>query len=454
MKHKRTAGWNPGAAWLLLFFAVLSACGPAPVAPEMPPSMEEVHEAVETGIALPPLVRENLGITFATVERRVVTDTRRLPGQFELTPEGRQEYRALLAGRLTLSARQFEQVEPGTLLFSIDSPRWRQMQHEVVEAEGEIAMAEAALAVARARLAEARVMLTQQEARIENLASANVRKAELEAETNALRNSIPRLAAETRGQEAALHEAHEHYQSRLKILSSITGMTVGELQQDEGDGSAWRTLSALEVRAQQAGTVETLPVANGGWVDEGDLALTTIDSTAIRFHARVPQADIALLRDGMPASIVPPLGGAVRMNEDMPATIALGLSVNEADRSLSVYATPESLTQWARAGVGGFLEVGLTGDVTERLAIPVAAVIQDGLEHVYYRRSPRNPDRVLRVVGDLGESDGRWVAVRSGVMEGDQVVLDGVYALTLTGESRQAPPGYHFHADGSLHREH
>src|SRR5690606_32812419 len=101
--------------------------------------------------------------------------------------------------------------------------------------------------------------------------------------------------------------------------------------------------------------------------------------------------------------------------------------------------------------VSGFLEVTLSGDDRENWAIPKSALVRDGLEYVFFRRNPENPDRVLRVTADLGESDGRWVALRSGVKAGDKVVLDGAYALNLVGSKQQAPEGYHYHADGTLH---
>ncbi|MBI69917.1 MAG: hypothetical protein CMJ38_07980, partial [Phycisphaerae bacterium] len=37
-------------------------------------------------ILIPPAVQSNLGITFATVERRNVTDSLRVPGKFEYLP--------------------------------------------------------------------------------------------------------------------------------------------------------------------------------------------------------------------------------------------------------------------------------------------------------------------------------------------------------------------------------
>jgi len=114
---------------------------------------------------------------------------------------------------------------------------------------------------------------------------------------------------------------------------------------------------------------------------------------------------------------------------------------------------PDSIPAWARAGVSGFLEIPRASAEAE-LAIPVASLIQDGLDTYFFRRNPNNPDNVLPVKADLGPSDGKWVVVWSGVKEGDEIVLDGAYALKLAGGSAKAPEGYHYHADGQLHKNH
>jgi hypothetical protein len=55
---------------------------------------------------------------------------------------------------------------------------------------------------------------------------------------------------------------------------------------------------------------------------------------------------------------------------------------------------------------------------------------------------------------DLGIGDGKWVVVKSGVKEGDEVVLDGVYELKLASGGQGGPDaGGHFHADGTFHAE-
>lgn len=410
--------------------------------------------APKGGIPIPPAVRDNLGITFIKVEQRAVTETRRVPGQFELLPTARNEYRAVVGGRIDLLVDQFQTVRAGDLLFTVDSPEWRQVQHEAVEAEGEISLAQANLDVAVARRREAQSALTKQEERIKNIASANVRNAELESKAAELENSLPRLDAETRALEASLREAQEHYASRLNALSSIAGISIEVLRQRNGSEASWRSIAVLSVRAEHPGTVETISVNDGGWLEQGAFALSVIDPTKTRFHAEAPQSDITLYHDGQFASIVPPQGSSVDLQNVLTGTLTLGLTAHETDRTVSLYVTPDQTTSWARAGVGGFLEVTLSEQTPKQLAIPVSSVVQDGLERVFYRRDPKDPDRALRVLADPGPSDGKWVVLKSGVKEGDQVVHEGVYALKLTSSGQQAPAGYHYHADGALHKNH
>jgi len=87
----------------------------------------------------------------------------------------------------------------------------------------------------------------------------------------------------------------------------------------------------------------------------------------------------------------------------------------------------------------------------EELAVPVAAVAQDDLKRLLFRRDPKDPDQVIRIDADLGVSDGVWVVVNSGIKDGDEVVLGGVYELALSGSG--AAKGGHFHADGTFHAD-
>lgn len=415
---------------------------------------DHAEEETPGGIPLSAAARENLGITFAKVEQRAVSAIRRLPGSFELLPNARQEYRAPLSGRVAWHVAQFDPVEQGALLFTLDSSEWRQIQHEAVEAEGDIAMAQAALEVARAQRAETLGILAKQRERLSTLAELKARNAPLEAEITALQGSIPRHDAEIRAREAALAEAREHYASRLAILSSVTGISIDELDAHPDGVAAWRGIRSIEARAQRPGVVELLAVNDGAWVETGALVASVLDPAALRFVAHAPQAEAPLFAPGQQARIVPQQGGAAPPQEAMSGLLVPGLTVDPDTRTLPLYVTPDALAPWARAGVPAHLEILADPDAPQRLAIPEASLIQDGLDFVFFRRDPNNPDQVLRLVADLGARDGQWAEIRSGLKAGDEVVLDGVYALKLNASEQQTPDGYHYHADGSLHKDH
>ena len=422
----------------------------------------DAASAVTNRIDVPPAVRENLGITFAKVERRSVASTVRAAGRFELLPSARREYRCPLPGRVNLAVQQFQRVQEGDLLLRLDSPEWRRIQHEAVEAEGEISLAEAKLQVSEAAKVEAEKAIELQRERIGRLAEAQVRRAELEAALAELQNRLPRLEAEVRAAKVALAEAKEHYQSKLNTLSSVVGLPVAQLLEtvpDQADahsgpeaGAAaprWRTIHAIELRAAEAGVVESVALTNGSWAEAASLALVTVNPRAVRFRAVALQSDLARIGDDLPATVVPPAGGSLGGGEPIPARLNVGLAADPEQRTVELIATPSAVPAWAKAGVTASLEI-VTEQAKEALAIPVAAVVQDGLEQIFFRRDPKDPDKVIRTGADLGVGDGRWVVVNSGVKAGDEVVLDGVYELKLTGVGKPQGGG-HFHADGTWH---
>src|SRR5690606_32573960 len=130
-------------------------------------------------------------------------------------------------------------------------------------------------------------------------------------------------------------------------------------------GSPWREIAELEVRAEAGGQVEALNVNHGGWLEEGELALSTVDPVLIRFHADAPQSDMAIYRDGQKARIVPGQGGSVDVQQDAEGTLTLGLTAHPVERTISLYVQPDSPASWARAGVSAYLEVTVTEDPEE-----------------------------------------------------------------------------------------
>jgi hypothetical protein len=444
-------------------FAGCDARDPAP--PPMKHDESEVASLPPGVIAVPQGVRDNLGIAFARVERRRVADTIRLPGRFEAAPEARAEYRSSVRGTVTLAVRQYQQVAAGDLLYTVRSPAWTIVQAALADAllaadllapKEEAAMraveaATRAVELQRSRHARLEGLHAQGATQITEVAAAASDLAEAEEWLGSALERQQLLRAEA----LALrdHEVgNRRFAMALHEAAALLGREEEWLLQEVDGAPRWRTLHAIEVTARRPGVVQRIAVTDGAFAGEGDLVLETLDTSAVRFRGFALQADIGIIADGAEVSIVPPLGTAGSYTEAVRAAVRLAPEADPDERTIDLVAFPAEgrLPAWARPGVAAFAEVVVAGSAEEELAIPLAAVVGDGLDRVFFLRDRENPDRVRRMVGDLGADDGRWIVVNSGVRPGDEVVLDGVHELKLAG-SGKAEQGGHFHADGTFH---
>jgi len=444
--------------------------------------------AMTNRVDVPESVRRNLGITFARVDSRPVAQTIRVPGQFELEPEARREYRTMLDGRVELLVKQFDTVESGQPLYRLASPLWRSLQEKLSDAESTIRQTEARVASIpmllsahrrHEQILEENITLWEQRVgQLEQMHDAGVVSAdELTSSQNMLATQRADLAeilekeADLQGQIIAAQAEHDAAHARFRLLIATASMLLGIDEQDLAAPydldehlhtgihnheepptrpiAAWREIDEIVVRASLGGVIESVVLTNGAWASTGTLVLTCVDPNRLRFRAMGMQSDLGRLKSGLPALIVPPKGGSIELQDTMDATLTLGLGADAQERTVELIAVPARLASWARPGVSAHLEIVTAGGQSE-LAIPLSSVIQDGLSKLIFRRDPNNPDKVIRLEADLGINDGRWVVVQSGLREGDEVVLDGVYQLMIA-TSSSVQKGGHFHSDGTFH---
>lgn len=456
---------------LCCLLATLAGCRDA--APTQPPQSEQ--EPPTNRIATPEIVRRNLGIEFAAVERRRVAATLRVPGHFELLPNGRREYRAPFAGRVDLRTTPLQTVVPGTVLFSLEAPQWRTLQRELGELQTAVQVMTAraatmapllaahaaheqslqtAIAVAEAQVTALTTVQRDVGGQGPELAAARLQVAQLQAELAEADEKHAELEATSAQLAAELAAGHDRFELAVAAAATVLGRAPAELTATAGEPPLprWRTLSSIEVVCTDGGLTDRVGIASGAWVDAGDRVLEVVDLQQVRFRARGLQSDLARLRSGLPARVVRPHGDTAAAAA-IAGELALGSEADPAQRTIDVFLLPAAVPDWARPGVAGFLEVETDGTATAELAIPSAAVLQDGLQRVFFRRDPADPDRVIRVEADLGIDDGRWIEVKSGLRDGDAVVLAGAYELMLA-SSGSAGKGGHFHADGTFHEDH
>jgi len=424
-------------------------------------------ETPSNRVDVPAMVRRNLGIEFADVERRRVAQTLRLPAQVELLPSATQHYPAPYAGRVQVRVAPLQRVAAGDVLYAVDSHEWRAAQRELGAADN-------AVTVTEARLASMPPLLEACEAHERSLQEAHdVTSAHIEAlqraeqdvggQAQKLANARVELAqlgaqiadasekhTETTTRAQELRATLQTQRDRLTLLLGGAAATLGVPAETLTEG--WRELQEVEMRALRAGVVQEIAVADGALVDAHEHVVATVDPRAVRCRARALQSDLGALRDGGQAAVVP--AGADVADARVAGTVQVAPVGDPRARTLDVFVTPtDEDLQFVRAGLAVFVELTTSTSGDEPLAIPSACVLPDGLDRVFFRRDPRDPDKVIRVVADLGVDDGVWVEVKSGITDGDQVVQAGAYELVLA-SSGAAPKGGHFHADGTWHEDH
>ncbi|MEZ6037500.1 MAG: efflux RND transporter periplasmic adaptor subunit [Planctomycetota bacterium] len=463
---------SPRTRAALCLLTLLAACGagaadPRDDHPDAPPKTNR--------IAVPELVRQNLGITFAKVERRRVVATLRLPAQVELLPSATWSYHAPLTGRVTFAVDPLQAVQAGELLYTLDSPAWRARQRELgaagsaIEITGERLRAtrevldacerhEASLQDAHATTARYVAELEQAQRDVggqgQKLATARVDLAQLGAQLA----EASEKHTETEARIAELTAEQRVQQQQLQLLLAGAAATLGvdptALAEQTPDGPRWSLLTAVEVRATAAGVVDHVAAANGVLLEEHAPVLTVVDPRRVRCRARALQGDLPRLRDGQAATIVP--AGVADGTAALTGTLQLGTTGDPRSRTIDLFVTPTpdavADAAFVRPGIAVFVEIVTAGGERPELAIPSGCVLPDGLDRVFFRRDPNDPDKVIRVVADLGRDDGRWVEVKSGVTDGDEVVAAGAFELVLASSAGASKAG-HFHADGTFHAE-
>ena len=460
----------PLTAALVAATSLLPGCNREPAQPAAAPK-EAAGTAPTNRIDIPSSVRQNLGITFAKVENRPVTRTLRVPGRFELMPTARREYRVAMAGRVEVLVAQYQTVEAGTPLYRIESPRLRELQGQLNEARAQVRLAQAgadsigplldahekhheeiqiAVALWTQRVKQLEELQTSGTVRADDLVQAKASLATARAEFAETLEKEAGLAAKKSEVAAQLESGKARYALLLATAAAMTGQSVEQLSAETAGVPAWQSLSSIEVRAVAPGVLDELHATSGAWLDDNAPFGSAVQPQQVRFRARALQSDLGRLSDGLAASIVAPTGGSLSSSDAMTGTIALAPTANADRRTIELMVTPTEVKPWARAGVSALVEIVVNGSAREELAIPLACVAKDGTQSIIFRRDPKDPNKAIRMEADLGMDDGKWIVIRSGVKEGDEIVSDGVYQL-MVATSGSITKGGHFHPDGTFH---
>ncbi len=176
-------------------------------------------------------------------------------------------------------------------------------------------------------------------------------------------------------------------------------------------------LRDTEIRAPFSGMVEERAVTAGEYVRVDSRVVTLVNTDSLRVEITVPEADVALVRQGMAVSFRTAGGDGGRVYQGKIRYV--GPSVRKQSRDSVVEAVFANDAHQLRPGM--FVTARLAVGEEELPAVPASAVRSDGtLRHVYVEVSGRLEDRLVQA----GEKLGSQIPIVSGLKAGERVVAE------------------------------
>ena len=449
--------------------AVLMLAGCAPDTPDS--SQRLVDSGLTNRLSVTPEVVSNLGITFERATRGKLGVWLTVPGQLESPDNRRYLLRAPADGKLVSIAPLWKQVQAGELLAELIAPDLRNAQQALLtatltrddsvqearaarerqaESEQQLERAQSFALAARKRLDEVLVLSRQGGALStkELLAARDTqtRAAQAELDAAVARDDLrSRAAAKER-----LHaQSSSQVEQQLEQLSTLTGRSPAELSELGGGRPAWQTIDRVRVLAPAAGTVVELFSSQGEALDHGARLLQLADTTELRFRGQLPEGDLNQLKPGLPVQVRLPSEGLERIETVLIGPLPVADLITRTLRLEAVVPNPDGRIPY---GMSATADVLIREGQHEEVLVPGRCVVFDGLEAIVFRRDPADPNTVVRTAVELGLRATDRVELLSGVLDGDEIVADGVHQLKRTGLGKP-PTGGHFHADGSWHKQ-
>jgi membrane fusion protein (multidrug efflux system) len=329
--------------------------------------------------------------------------------------------KGLQISRMTAAGKQFVPPPETVTSFEVQTKAWETLLTSVGTLE-----------------AVQGVMVTAElKGKVENIAfepGAKVRAGDL-----LVQQDISSETAQLRASEAAVKLAKITLERTRKLLSE---KTVSQSQYDNADAQYKQAAAQADniraaiakktIRAPFAGRLGIRLINLGQALNEGDtiVSLQSFDPIFVNFS--LPQQQLAIVRPGL----------TVRMTTDaLPGrTIegkitAINPAVDTATRNIKIQATAANPGEQLRPGM--FVNVKVVLPTQEKvLPIPATAVLYapygDSVFVVEEKKNEKNsqPSMIVRQQFiRLGEKRGDFIAVASGLKEGETIVSTGVFKL-------------------------
>ena len=337
----------------------------------------------------------------AAVARRTVDIIEEATGKVAFNDEASTPVLSPYTGRVVeLLAKPGDTVRKGEPLFTIDTP-------DIVDAEGDFLNGRAAEVKAKAVLAQAQ--------------RTRERTARLVAGEAAAQRDLEQAQTDVISAESDLRAAQAQVEAARQRLLAFN-LTAAEVEQ-LGEGR--RLNRVTRVLAPIGGAVVARQVGPGQYVrpDSGVALFTIADLSTMWLIAQVYEAQIPMVQLQEPVKVqVTALPGT-----SFPARVSyLGPSVDPATRRVLVRCVVQNSRGMLRPEM--FATFRFEETKAELLTVPESAVVQEGGLQVVWLLSADN--RFERRIVQTGRRVAGLVEIRSGLREGEKVIMEGALFLS------------------------
>lgn len=215
----------------------------------------------------------------------------------------------------------------------------------------------------------------------------------------------------------------QHAAVELKIAQANFDRLSNQMGLYHKASEGGRIVHRLSVRAPISGVVTEAHVSVGEQVEMADKLFRIVNLDPLYVEADVYETDLPALTHAGRAILTT---RAYRGETFAGDLVNVGGIVDETTRTTKVIFSVSNPDGRLKAGM--FAEASIdVGAPTETLTVPKAAVIEAGGKRLVYVHT--QPEAFVAREVSIAQTDGEDVAVRSGVAEGERVVVTGGYQL-------------------------
>ncbi len=194
-------------------------------------------------------------------------------------------------------------------------------------------------------------------------------------------------------------------------------------------------MTRTTIYANATGIVTRKGVREGAYVEEGSLLFDLVNLARVRVVASVPEDQIRALGVGMMMRLSGP-----GLDDRLPSARIDDIYplVDPATRTVQVRAIFPN--PGGRLKPGSYLRAHIILSATDRLSVPISAVIRTGRRNLVYVEVDENTFVPREVT--LGRRSGDRVAITGGdLVEGEPVVVEGGYLIDAERQLSQGAAG-------------